>query len=164
MMRRDELLEATVQYILANGVADLSLRPLAKAAGTKARLLIYHFHSREQLIKAALVVALRHVQQQFVEGGSDIVEFWKWATLPRNRAYVRLVFEVHGLAPRNPRLFGGYVREAIRSWKGILISRGYTEIVATTIIAVFDGLLMDFLATRDRKRTTQALLQFLRTL
>src|SRR5580765_4159351 len=135
MTRRDEILEATVGYILENGVSDLSLRPLAKAVGSKARLLIYHFGSREELIKAALAVALHRVQQQFVEGGSDILEFWEWGMLPRNRAYVRLIFEVHGLAPRNPRLFGGYVREAIRSWKAILISRGYSEVVATTIIA-----------------------------
>ena len=162
MERRDELLEAIVEYVLENGVSDLSLRPLAKATGTKARLLIYHFGSREALIKAALTAALLRVQQQFVDGGADILAFWEWGLLPRNRAYVRLVFEVHGLAPHNPRLFGGYVREAIRSWKEILVTRGYTEISATTLIAVFDGLLMDFLATGDRKRTTEALRQFVR--
>src|SRR5262249_9138299 len=162
MERRDELLESIVEYVLQNGVGDLSLRPLAKATDTKARLLIYHFGSREKLIEAALTVALRRVQQEFVSGGADILDFWEWGMQPRNRAYVRLVFEVHGLAPRNPKLFGGYVREAIRSWKEILVARGYTEISATTVIAVFDGLLMDFLATGDRKRTTQALRYFLR--
>lgn len=162
MPRRGELLEAIVEYILENGIGDLSLRPVAKATGTKARLLIYHFGSRDALIKAALTVALQRVQQRFVDSGADILEFWEWGLRPGNRNYVRLVFEVHGLAPRNPRLFGGYVREAIRSWKVILISRGYTEISATTLIAVFDGLLMDFLATGDRKRTTEALRQFLR--
>ena len=162
MPRRDELLEAIVEYILENGIGDLSLRPLAKATGTKARLLIYHFGSRDALIKAALSTALQRVQQRFVGSGADILEFWEWGLRPGNRNYVRLVFEVHGLAPRNPALFGGYVREAIRSWKAILLSSGYTEISATTLIAVFDGLLMDFLATGDRKRTTEALRQFLR--
>ena len=33
---------------------------------------------------------------------------------------------------------------------------------ATAMIAVFDGLLMDFLATGDRKRTTRALRLFMR--
>jgi AcrR family transcriptional regulator len=162
MSRRDELLEATVEYILEHGVGHLSLRPLAKATGTKARLLIYHFGSREKLIEAALTAALRRVQVQFLESRAGILEFWQWATAPKNRRYLRLVFEVHGLAPRNPRLFGGYVREAIRSWKAIIVSRGHTEVVATLVVAAFDGLLMDYLATGDRQRTTKSLRLFLK--
>jgi len=160
--RREELLEATVGYILANGVSDLSLRPLAKAIGTKARLLIYHFGSREKLIESALTVILRRVQRDFLKLGADVLEFWQWATASKSQPYLRLVFEVHGLAPRNPRVFGGYVREAIESWRSILAARGHKEPIATAMIAVFDGLLMDFLATGDRKRTTGALRLFLR--
>ena len=37
--RRDELLEAAAAYLLRRGVADLSLRPMATAIGTSARLL-----------------------------------------------------------------------------------------------------------------------------
>jgi AcrR family transcriptional regulator len=160
MTRRDELLQATAGYILQHGVADLSLRPLAKAIGTKARLLIYHFGSREKLIEAALTAVLRDVQADFLKSGVSVLKFWKWATLPANLPYARLVFEVHGLAPRNPRLFGGYVRDAIDSWKAILSERipGRNKAqIATAVIAVFDGLLMDFLATGDRQRTTKAL-------
>jgi AcrR family transcriptional regulator len=164
MARRDELLNATVEYILDHGVSDLSLRPLAKAIGTKARLLIYHFGSREKLIEAALTTALRRVQGQFLESRSSILEFWQWGTSPKNQRYLRLVFEVHGLAPRNPNLFGGYVREAIRSWRSIIVSRGYTEPSATLIVAAFDGLLMDYLATGDRRRTTKSLRVFLKSI
>jgi len=162
MTRRDELLEAAVEYILANGVSDLSLRPLAKAIGSKARLLIYHFGSREKLVSAALTVALRRVQERFVTSNASVLEFWRWAIAPRNRPYLQLVFEVHGLAPRNPRMYGGYVREAIESWRSIIVARGHKESTATTIVAVFDGLLMDYLAAGDRKRTTRALRLFLR--
>lgn len=162
MSRRDELLQATAEYILANGVSDLSLRPLAKAIGSKARLLIYHFGSREKLVSAALTVALRRVQQRFVTSNASLLQFWRWAIAPRNRPYLRLVFEVHGLAPRNPQLYGGYAREAIQSWRSIIARRGHKEAAATAIVAVFDGLLMDFLATGDRARTTRALRRFLK--
>ena len=157
MSRRDELLRATVQYILKHGVSDLSLRPLANAIGTRARLLIYHFGTREKLINAALDGVLGDVQGEFFKSGASVLEFWHWATSPKNQRYVRLVFEVHGLAPRNPRLFGGYVRNAIESWRKILTDRGVNEPNATMIVAIFDGLLMDFLATGDRERTTRAL-------
>ena len=56
MERRDELLEATAAYLLRNGVAGLSLRPLAAAIDTKARLLIYHFGSKEQLLPSTVPV------------------------------------------------------------------------------------------------------------
>ena len=165
MTRRDELLDATVEYILEHGVGHLSLRPLARATGTKARLLIYHFGSREKLIQAALTAALRRVQTRFLQSETSILGFWQWATSPKNQSYLRLVFEVHGLAPRNPRLYGRYVRDAIATWKSIISSRisgrNRTE-TATAIIAVFDGLLMDYLATGERARTTRALRLFLR--
>jgi len=41
--RREVLLDATIEYMLKRGVAELSLRPLAAKVGSKARLLIYHF-------------------------------------------------------------------------------------------------------------------------
>ena len=52
--RRQELLEAVVEYVLKNGLTGLSLRPLAKGVGTSARMLLYHFESREKLL--ALII------------------------------------------------------------------------------------------------------------
>jgi len=161
MTRRDELLQATVAYILEHGVGDLSLRPLAAAIGSKARLLIYHFGSREALIEAALFAALQRLQKQFTDSGSDILGFWNWAMRPASLPYVRLVFEVHGLAPRHPKLFGGYVRNAIVGWTDIIAARVHSREKARIIVAVFDGLLLDYLASGDRVRTTRALRRFL---
>jgi len=45
--RKQELIEAIIAYLLAHGLADLSLRPLAAKSGTSSRLLIYHFESKE---------------------------------------------------------------------------------------------------------------------
>ena len=159
-----DLLDKTAAYILENGVADLSLRPLAKAIGTSARMIVYHFGSRERLIESALKTILGRIQKDFIESQRSVLDFWNWALRPKNQPYVRLIFEVHGLAPRNPRMYGGYVRGAIASWKSILIQRGFDDVRATAVIAVFDGLLMDFQATGDRKRTTRALQLALRKL
>ncbi len=37
---RASLLDQAVDYVIANGVADLTLRPLAKALKTNARMLV----------------------------------------------------------------------------------------------------------------------------
>lgn len=54
--RRDELLNAAAAYLLRHGVAGMSLRPMAAAIGTSARLLIYHFGTKDQLLIEAMGV------------------------------------------------------------------------------------------------------------
>ena len=48
--RRAELLDAAVDYVCAHGLADLSLRPLAKAIGSSPRVLLHYFDSKENLV------------------------------------------------------------------------------------------------------------------
>ena len=48
--RREALLAACTDHVLAEGLIGLSLRPLAKAVGH--RMLIYHFGSRDGLVAA----------------------------------------------------------------------------------------------------------------
>jgi AcrR family transcriptional regulator len=176
--RREQLLDAIVDYLLENGAAGLSLRPLAAAIGTKARLLIYHFGSRDVLISSALFVLLRRIQLVFVEMQSHaaldrtLLGFWRWATDKPNEPYLRLFFEVHGLAIRDPERYGQYLRGAIDSWKELLTERlkkrrmtaRQREELATLIIATVDGLLLDYLATGEKERTTRALTMFLKSL
>jgi AcrR family transcriptional regulator len=52
--RRDTLLAACTDHVLAEGLIGLSLRPLAKAVGTSDRMLIYHFGNRDGLVAAIL--------------------------------------------------------------------------------------------------------------
>src|SRR5215467_13531582 len=87
--RREDLLNASIEYMLENGVADLSLRPLAAKVGSKARLLVYHFGSKDALITDAMLVVRERVKENFaalVRSGRDlkpsqvVQAFWAWAT------------------------------------------------------------------------------------
>ena len=51
---RARLLDAAVDYALAHGIAEVSLRQLAGALGTSHRMLIHHFGSREGLLVAVV--------------------------------------------------------------------------------------------------------------
>ena len=55
--RKLEILEATYAYVLAHGMADVSLRPLASAVGSSPRVLLYLFGSKDGLIQALLARA-----------------------------------------------------------------------------------------------------------
>jgi AcrR family transcriptional regulator len=52
--RREELEEALVDYVLAHGISNLSLRPLAEALGVSTYSLVYHFGSKDGVVEAIL--------------------------------------------------------------------------------------------------------------
>lgn len=53
-LSREALLPPMAAHVLRHGVASASLRPLARAAGTSDRMLIYHFGNKEGLIELLL--------------------------------------------------------------------------------------------------------------
>jgi len=171
--RRDVLLDATIQYMLKHGVADLSLRPLAAKVGSKARLLIYHFGSKDALVSEAMIVVRDRVQKAFaamVENGrghtaSQIIQaFWRWATAKQNERYLRLFFEVHGLALQKPERYGGYLEGAVTTWVEMMavvlparMSLAKRRALATLAVSSVVGMLLDYLSSGDKKRCAQAL-------
>ncbi len=56
-MSKETLLPLLASHVLQHGMGGASLRPLAKAAGTSDRMLIYHFGNKEQLVSDLL----RHI-------------------------------------------------------------------------------------------------------
>ena len=54
MSRREQLLDAVTDHVLAEGLIGLTLRPVAAALGTSDRMLIYHFGTRDALVSAVV--------------------------------------------------------------------------------------------------------------
>jgi AcrR family transcriptional regulator len=52
--RKTKLVECLANHVLANGLGAASLRPLAAAAGTSDRMLLYYFPDKAALITAIL--------------------------------------------------------------------------------------------------------------
>ncbi|MEM9054991.1 MAG: TetR/AcrR family transcriptional regulator [Pseudomonadota bacterium] len=52
--KRSELIDKLADHILADGLLNASLRPLAKAVGTSDRMLLYYFEDKTALIEAVL--------------------------------------------------------------------------------------------------------------
>lgn len=71
---RQKLLPLLATHILENGMRAASLRPLAKAAGTSDRMLIYHFGNKQQLISDILAhIADSYSRQLDASFGADQV-------------------------------------------------------------------------------------------
>jgi len=173
--RRTELLDKIVAALLTSGVGDLSLRPLAERVGSSARLLIYHFESKENLITAALARVRSRIQTSLAEQSRRerpqslralLMMVWEWATDATNQPYFRLLFEVDGLAMFDRISLSDAVKQAgsatwitrIEQAAATLPIDGAVFAAHSTLIqGAFAGLLQEFLSTGDRERTTAAL-------
>ena len=123
--RRAKLLDEVADYILSNGLADLSLRPLATAIDTSPRMLLYSFwlqgaidsggaggySSREQIDFKRAVSKPRPADRL-----ESLLRDWRSSASPRKEKYSRLFFEVYGLALQNPKEFPGFLERAVGDW------------------------------------------------
>jgi len=176
--RRSELLNEIVEAFLASGTTELSLRPLAERVGTSARLLIYHFETKEKLVTAALAqirlrIAASLKDRSAREKPASLREFlfmfWNWATEKPHQNYFRLLFEVDGLAMFNRKFSKEARRDGDSVWTGMIErasaalpgSSEMSSAHATLIRTTLGGLLQEFLSTGDLKRTTAALSDFI---
>jgi AcrR family transcriptional regulator len=61
--KRADIIQRLTAYVLAQGLSASSLRPLAKAAGTSDRMLLYYFKDKAEIITAVL----EQISAQLVE-------------------------------------------------------------------------------------------------
>jgi AcrR family transcriptional regulator len=168
--RREELIEKALDYFLEHGLAGLSLRPLAEHIGTSARLLVYHFGSKDGLVTAVMHEVQARAQASFAAAAArhktgsanrPLHVFWTWVIHPSNIRSMRLLFEVQALALQNPAGYAHYLEGTSSTWleliEGALPPSKRNRVVATLCAAVVDGLVLEYLNTGDRSRTTQAL-------
>jgi len=166
---RRRLRQGAVDYVLSHGVTGLALRPLARALDTNARMLLYHFGSREGLLREVLA-GLRErenavIRSWFGRGKKrTLAEFllWYWQRLSTRRARpaARLIFELYALALRQPRRYPGVLTDPLAYWRKLAEQAGVTAEVgsaqATLLLAATRGLLLDLCATGDSTRIENA--------
>jgi AcrR family transcriptional regulator len=170
--RRTELLDAIVGYLVKHGVAEVSLRPLAKAVGSSPRGLLYHFGSKERLLAQATRL-LRERQRMgfdqlrsgnFATPSDACRAIWQQMSSPQSIVRFQLSLETYTMALRNRRRFANYLSSSVEDWLQFmsqsLIRQGAkpedARAFSTIVIAGFRGFLLDYCATRDRKRIDQA--------
>lgn len=167
-----QLLSDIADYMLANGYAGISLRPLAKAVGSSPRVLLYYFKSKEHLAAAALAAARQRQRQEFerlrdrdYRTASDLCRaIWGVMSAPKVRAHFRLFFEVYGLALQDRRGHAEFLRSAVADWLRFIeepylrcgTSAAEARSIATVLLAGFRGFMLDLCASGDRARVDRA--------
>jgi AcrR family transcriptional regulator len=160
--RRVAVLAKAADYVLERGLAGLSLRPLAKALGTSPRMLLYDFGTKERLIHEVLAEIRRREASLLEVEVHTLEDVWRWIAAPAREPFLRLFFEVYVDA-----LGREEAEPLVRDWLEFLRTSWQPpvdEATATLMVAVVRGLLLDRLATGDRKRTDAALRRYASTL
>jgi AcrR family transcriptional regulator len=169
---RERLLDACTSYALEHGLPD-RMGPLAAAAGTSTRMLVYHFGTRDQLLREVLRRGRRRQLEVFGEllrrrPGEPYLDTlaraWEDITGPAGRPYLRLFDQTHmaGLRDSTGRpLWPDFRRVATTDWLGPLEEGLDRPELATVVLAALRGLLMDLAATGDTDRTGRAWRDFL---
>ncbi|HEY1991025.1 MAG TPA: TetR/AcrR family transcriptional regulator [Gammaproteobacteria bacterium] len=170
--RKAQLLDELIAYLTRHGIADLSLRPMAAAAGTSARLLIFHFGSKEALLEEVLGEMQARLQRSFITMAEDerqgplLRAFWDWALTEPNYAGLRLLYQLHLLAAQSPKTYGRYLKRNSLNWLELIQASVPREqrdpAFATLLGAVFDGLFLELMSTGDKRRTTATLDTFIK--
>jgi AcrR family transcriptional regulator len=180
--RKRELLDASYDFVLANGLAGLSLRPLAKAIGSSPRVLLFLFGSKDGLTRELLARAradelaaldsLRSRQRQ--AGLADCGrEVWAWLAAPSHRQLLTLWLEGYARSlagEEGP--WQGFARDTVADWLDLLGASQPAavrdtpdgEAERTLLLAVLRGGLLDVLATGDAERPTRAVERYLDSL
>jgi AcrR family transcriptional regulator len=177
--RRQELLERAYQYTLENGLAGLSLRPLAAAIGSSPRVLLFLFGSKDGLVRALLARARADelaflAQARSTEPASladTIRSTWQWLAADRVRPLLTLWAEAYARSLTDSGgPWEGFARQTVEDWLGVLAAaqpaRQHASVTPsaerTLALAVLRGALLDLLATGDTDRVTAAVHAYLR--
>ena len=174
-VRRQELLDQVVRYLADHGLAGASLRPMAKALGVSLNGLVHHFGTKTDLLVAALARA-NELQRRESEGWltcnpalsqADLLrKWWRWINAaPEHLALVRLGLEAAALDATGGGLPGQVRAEQVGLWRTDIeqrlvaegLSAGAAQVEASLVKAMFTGLVVDLIATGNRRRLTRAL-------
>ncbi len=125
--RRAEIIEQLADYVLAEGLSASSLRPLAEAAGTSDRMLLYYFKDKADLMAATLdcvatrlAVQLEHQTAQTPLPYDELQE--KLLGIVRSAEhwpYMSVFLEVGALAARGDEFYrtvGGQTVQGFLLW------------------------------------------------
>jgi AcrR family transcriptional regulator len=172
--KRLELRTGSCDYLLRVGVGAADLGEMAEELETSPRMLVHYFGSRDELINEALEVARDQQRSIFREWFAAhqtrtvaglLLTFWDLMPSQQAQPYLRLFSEVYSLAVQRPGRFRSFSTHAtVHDWlsglEGALQDGGADEddalALATLVLAVQRGLLLDSLGTGEHERVKAA--------
>ncbi len=171
--RRLMLLKAAFREVAEKGFSEVTLDDIARRAGVSKGVTLYYFDSKEDLFRQLfswLIESIHGRMREAVAREQDPVAKVRalvaliFPSPSKNRAFFRAFVDFSGLAARreafrevNERFYagcreidGGIVEDGMR--RGVFVLRDPRE-AGSTMRAIFDGLMMQWLSEKDPEAT-----------
>ena len=171
--RRLALLKAAFREVAEKGFSEVTLDDIARRAGVSKGVTLYYFRSKEELFRELfswLIDSIHARMREAVAAAKDPVGKVRalvaliFPSASKNRAFFRAFVDFCGVAARresfrevNERFYagcreidGGIVEDGIR--RGVFPLRD-ARAAASTMRAMFDGLMMQWLSEKDPEAT-----------
>lgn len=162
-----------MEFLLDHGVRGFSLGAVAVEVGVSARMLVYHFGSKAQLIDEGVREARRRQRELFGAWLSPrsntsyprvLEQAWRSMETEQAQRYNRLFAEVAALARQPGSPFEGFGEHTVHDWLPRAIegfrNDGHdtadAQARATLALAAMKGLILDLAATGQRRRIRAA--------
>lgn len=175
--KREELLAAAGAVLARTGVVDTSLRDLAAELGTSARMLVYYFGGKEQLILEVLTRQQRAAipSAAALDLPDSVAAHRKWCfddwyecTRGERHDNLRVVLQVFGAACGRDSAYRDYAWETLSLLTGNAKARleaiGMPSSIAETrsriALAAFQGLIIEFFTTDDQSYVDDTFARF----
>jgi len=164
--KREELLVTAGAILARTGVVDTSLRELASQLGTSARMLVYYFGTKENL----MLEVLNRQQRAAIPATEELdlpdsvaahrqwcFDDWYECTRGDRRDSLRIVLQIFGAACGVDSPYRDYTWDTLslltRNSKARLLALGMPDHVAETrsriALATFQGLIIEYFTAPD---------------
>ena len=172
-LRKPQLIEEILDYLLDKSLASVSFRTIAQALGFSTYTLVYHFGTRAELISeivAAVSTRAEGIEARMQSSPNTLETYfegfelsWEWTLEPRNRQLQRLEFEaslIEAVEPDhhtfNRAIFATWIRigEVGLASLGIPVEDARVEV--RLLVDSFYGIQYDFVLNDDAPRASAA--------
>jgi AcrR family transcriptional regulator len=171
---RGRLLSLVADHVLEHGVSDLTLRSISQGVGSNNRMLLYYFGSKERLLAEAITEAAQRFPRLALvmdrlrddDRPLDVRLRAAWLDIvaEENLPYLRLFFELFGLAAHQPEKYGVFLDNVGTDWverlAAVLADAGAPEgtarDLAVEVVALWRGLQFALLSGTSRAEVDRA--------
>jgi AcrR family transcriptional regulator len=164
-----QLLDRCLAAFVAAGSLDLSLDDLAQKAGSSKRMLVHYFGGRDNLEEQAITLLENRLRSQFapeafppgITAPAVINALWDRTTAPQSRGVLLLIMDLSKRAWSGSRRAKQFYDEQQKLWTDLLMRFLPDRATVEEVLQTFQGAVLAFLITGDRKPGKRALARIL---
>lgn len=152
--RREAAVDRMADHVLAEGLAGASLRPLARAAGTSDRMLLYYFRDKDELLAVTLervATRLAALLEAAVPAGTRLPPetllqaVWAGMSSPQLQPFLRVWLELAAGSARGEqpqREVAGRIADLFHGWLADRVAATDPAQVAAGLFVRLEGAML----------------------